>query len=512
MDASATCISHVAKAFVLTFCVSLLAETGPRVETFFSPIDDTDQPYSLYVPPDFDAAKRYPLVISLHGGGSNHRLNLRRVFGLGNRPGESDAEATRYFPRFPDVDMIVASPLARGTLGYIGIPEADVYAVLDDVKKRFLIDEDRIYLTGLSMGGGGALYLAMTRPDIWAAVAAVCPSMPPGFEFLVGNARHIPVKLFQGSDDPVIQPESTRAWRDRLKSVGAGVEYVEYPGVKHNSWDSAYANAAIFDWFRAHQRARAPQRVLYASASFRYPSAYWIQFDSFTPGTPATIDARIERNEVIVQTQNLDGFTLNLDPAAKWVVRIDGRRFAPKTLSFHKRADWQEGAAPPQKKRTGGILEALGSRHIYVYAEGGREEAERLTNWAEPRRPLLLTLRALSADEIAPRDIEAANLVLLPGVKPEGLVAAMAPIRLQPGAADYTLLTTAAAEGRQVVIIQGRTPASLSPRPFRPYMTNDYVLLRGSEVMAKGNYGKNWEVPADQLRKLLDTGVVEAIP
>ncbi len=61
-------------------------------------------------------------------------------------------EATRYFPKWDNVDYIVASPYARGTAGYQGVPEQDVYDVLADVKKRFKIDEDRTYLTGLSMG------------------------------------------------------------------------------------------------------------------------------------------------------------------------------------------------------------------------------------------------------------------------------------------------------------------------------------------------------------------------
>lgn len=462
------------------------------------------------MPPAIEAGKPYPLVISLHGAGSNHRLNLRRVFGLGNRAGESDAEATRYFPNFPDIDMIVASPLARGTLGYIGIPEADVYAVLEDVKKRFLIDEDRVYLTGLSMGGGGALYLALTQPDVWAAVAAVCPSMPPGFEALAGNAVHIPFKIFQGAEDPLVRPEAVRAWRDRLRSAGASVDYEEYPGVKHNAWDRAYAQAAIFDWFRQHRRVRAPARVSYTSMSFRYPGAYWVEFDSFTPGVPATLDARLSgRNEVLIETQNLDGFSLKLDPAVNWKVRIDGRRFTPKTLRFHKRADWQEGPAPAQRKRSGGILEATGARHVYVYGEGGRDAAERLAAWSTPKQPLLLTLRSIDAASARASDLEGANLVLLPGVKPEGLFQAFAPIRLNPGAADYTLITTAEAPARQVIIIEGRPPATIAPRPFRTELMKDYVLLRGEEVIAKGIYTKNWELPAADRQKLVDTGVIE---
>src|SRR4051794_35035697 len=77
---------------------------GPQVVTFLSDVDDTDQPYALYVPKHYSPEKKYPLVISLHGPQSNHRLNMRRVFGMGNRLGETDAEATRYWPKLKDVD------------------------------------------------------------------------------------------------------------------------------------------------------------------------------------------------------------------------------------------------------------------------------------------------------------------------------------------------------------------------------------------------------------------------
>src|SRR5271170_987620 len=117
-------------ALQATFAVLLAAgassgqtlQPGPQVLTFFSGIDDTDQPYGLYLPKDFNPAKKYALVIMLHGAGSNHRLALRRVFGKSNLPDENDVEATRYFPEWKDIDYIVASPLARGAMGYQGIP------------------------------------------------------------------------------------------------------------------------------------------------------------------------------------------------------------------------------------------------------------------------------------------------------------------------------------------------------------------------------------------------------
>ncbi len=77
---------------------------GPQVLTFLSDVDDSEQPYGLYLPTSFDARRKYPLVVMLHGAGSNHRLAMRRIFGKSNMQGESDVEATRYFPEWPDAD------------------------------------------------------------------------------------------------------------------------------------------------------------------------------------------------------------------------------------------------------------------------------------------------------------------------------------------------------------------------------------------------------------------------
>src|SRR4051795_12769231 len=93
---------------------------GPQVLTFLSDVDDTDQPYALYVPKHFDPQKKYPLVVSLHGEYSNHRLNLRRVFGRANRMGETAAEAPRYWRVFRDVKAQFDERLASGMDGADG--------------------------------------------------------------------------------------------------------------------------------------------------------------------------------------------------------------------------------------------------------------------------------------------------------------------------------------------------------------------------------------------------------
>src|SRR5688572_12803686 len=280
--------------------------TGPQVVTFFSDADDTEQPYGLYVPPHYDENKKYPLVIMLHGAGSNHRLSLRRVFGKSNINGETDVEATRYFPEWKDVEYIVASPYARGTAGYQGVPEQDVYDVLADVKKRFSVDEDRTYLTGLSMGGGGTLWIAMTRPDIWAAIAPVCPAPPKGTDELIGNALNLPSHFFHGDKDQAVPVTVSREWTKKLNELGSKVEYTEYPGVHHNSWENAYKDEFIFDWFSKFKRSAYPDRVRFSSTQYKYNTAYWVTFDELTPGTLASIDAKfIAPNELEITTHDL---------------------------------------------------------------------------------------------------------------------------------------------------------------------------------------------------------------
>src|SRR5579883_3196512 len=128
--------------------------------TFVSEVDGSRQAYALYIPKTADSGKKHPLLISLHSEESNHRLNMKQVFGVSARYGELDPVNMKYNPPLPDADFFVACPLARGDMAYQGIAEKDVFDVLAEVEKHYSIDTDRVYLTGIGMGGGEALRLA----------------------------------------------------------------------------------------------------------------------------------------------------------------------------------------------------------------------------------------------------------------------------------------------------------------------------------------------------------------
>ena len=529
-----------------------LYQPGPQVLTFFSDADDSEQPYGLYLPKTFDPARKWPLLISLHGAGSNHRLNLRRVFGRGNLPGETDAEATRRWPPLPEVDFIVVSPLARGTMGYQGLAEKDVYDALADVQRRFPVDEDRIYLTGLSMGGGGALRLALTRPDVWAAVAAVCPAVPPGLERLAGNALNLPVRLFHGELDPVVPVAVSRKWHRLLLDHEVRADYIEYPGVRHNAWDRAYQNASIFEWFKQFRRERFPRRVRFATEAYKYRSAYWIELDGLTPGETASVDARFRAtNRLEIRTSRVDGFTLRLEghpdyvPSKPLELTVDGQRIAVQraaALSLCKINErWEPGRYRPSagEKRPGlegPIGEAFAGRHVYVYgasAAGPAEEIEfrrgvaaRAADWSSPRGRLLVFFRVLADTEVTEADWRSSHLILFGNRQTNLLVARLAdrlPLELNPGAPDYGLLFVAPAGERLVVVNSGLpfwTGAERAPRggfgfvPLIPRLLDsfgDFILFKGSldQVVAEGRFDRNWKVPPEAAARMLATGAVK---
>jgi beta-glucosidase len=528
--------------------------SGPQVMTFFSDIDDSEQPYGLYLPPDYDATKAYPLVISLHGAGSNHRLNLRRVFGKSNAEGETDVEASRYFPTWEDVDYIVATPFARGTMGYQGVAEQDVMDVLADVKRRFSIDENRVYLTGLSMGGGGTLWIGLTRPDLWAAIAPVCPAPPEDAAVFAPNAPHLPVHFFQGDADPAVSPAGTRQWAERLERLGTQVEYNEYPGVGHDSWVNAYADGQIFDWFDQFRRNPHPDRVRFVSDRYAYDTAYWVRFDALLPGRPASIDAKFTAaNRLEVTTDALDGFTLLLaghpqfTPDRGVTLEIDGNRLEVRvadSVSFSRRGGvWtpEAYAAAPGAKRPGlegPMGEAIAGRHIYVYGTAGgatqeelaarRERAERAADWSVYRGPFMgrvMVYPRVAADrEVRPSDLADANLVLFGTPETNTLIAQYQdslPMHLNESAtADYGLVYVFPIGPNYLLVNEGRpwwdNPelagsffASAVP-PMQLMDRQDYLLFNATAgyVAAEGRFDGTWHLPGRQAAQLQGSGAV----
>jgi predicted peptidase len=117
------------------------------------------------------------------------------------------------------------------------------------------VDPNRIYLTGLSMGGGGTWSLAVAHPEVWAAIVPIC-----GSSYVTAadmeKIKDIPCWAFHGDADKTVKVTVTRDLVAALKKAGADVKYVEFPGVGHNSWDRAYATDELYPWLLAQSKSK----------------------------------------------------------------------------------------------------------------------------------------------------------------------------------------------------------------------------------------------------------------
>jgi dipeptidyl aminopeptidase/acylaminoacyl peptidase len=203
--------------------------------------------FILYVPSTYDPRKPCPLVLGLHGyGGSTFLSPLSPVY----MDFVSQCEAK---------GVILASPNGLHHLpgepgGWISpASEADTMLVVSIVRAKYSIDPARIYLTGLSMGGYGAMHIAARHGDVFAAVASVAGGMPLSITDL-SVFKDLPVFLAHGSADETVSVSESRDIHERLTMRGYECDYEEYPGLGHNAWDKAYSGGKLLDWFLARPK------------------------------------------------------------------------------------------------------------------------------------------------------------------------------------------------------------------------------------------------------------------
>jgi pimeloyl-ACP methyl ester carboxylesterase len=196
-------------------------------------------PYFVTTPKDYspNSGKTYPTILFLHGAGERG-ANLEAVKRVGLPP------AAAADPNFP---FILIAPQCPEDQFWNPTMLEDL---LDQVKAKYRIDPNRLYLTGLSMGGYGSWALAAEHPDLFAAVAPICGAYDPQDALQLKNT---PIWAFHGESDPIVPLEGSVNMIDALKKVGAPeAKLTTYPGVGHDSWVRAYATKDLYQWFLDH--------------------------------------------------------------------------------------------------------------------------------------------------------------------------------------------------------------------------------------------------------------------
>jgi predicted peptidase len=198
--------------------------------------------YLLFLPEGYDQAdKRWPLVLFLHGSGeSGSDLEKVKIHGP-----PKIVETKKDFP------FILVSPQCPSPR--VGWDPATLKALLDDVLANYKVDPERIYLTGLSMGGYGSWRLAAFAPNRFAAVVPICGGGNPAD---APRIKHVPIWVFHGAKDKTVPLKNSQEMVDALKAAGADVKFTVYPEAGHDSWTATYDNPELWEWLLKQKRHR----------------------------------------------------------------------------------------------------------------------------------------------------------------------------------------------------------------------------------------------------------------
>lgn len=221
--------------------------TGQYPQSFETVIDGSTRAvnYLLYIPKEYpESRKDCPLILFLHGAGERGN-DISMVAKHG--PSKLVAEEKKELP------FIIASPQCPAS-GWWSTPLQTelLSALLEDLVSRYRIDKERIYVTGLSMGGFGTWALAAAFPERFAAIAPICGGGNPGS---AAKIAHLPAWVFHGGKDEVVQVRQSEQMVAALEEAGGNPRFTVYPEAGHDSWTQTYSNPYLYEWFLMHKRS-----------------------------------------------------------------------------------------------------------------------------------------------------------------------------------------------------------------------------------------------------------------
>ncbi len=220
--------------------------------------DGLTLPYRLLKPKDYDPSKHYPLVAFFHGAGergNDNQLQLKWGVGIFGDPANREK-----FPCF------VVAPQCPAGKQWVNVPWGDdsevqpaepseslrlAMELIDSIQKKYSIDDKRLYIIGMSMGGY-ATWDAITRwPEKFAAAVPICGG---GDDKQAYKVAKLPLWAFHGAVDPIVKTHRSREMIAAMKKAGGNPKYTEYPNIGHDSWVKAYADPELLPWLFAQSR------------------------------------------------------------------------------------------------------------------------------------------------------------------------------------------------------------------------------------------------------------------
>ena len=239
--------------------------------------DGASLPYRIYIPKNYDCGEKYPMLVFLHGAGErgtdNEKQFVHGVQDLFNDPESPVYDSIVIAPQCPEDSQWVLTPWANGCYSIENTPESRqlelVCRIMDEVFDYCNVDEDRVYVTGLSMGGFGTWDLLSRHGARFAAGMPVCGAGDTAYAKLL---KRIPIRTFHGSDDTAVPVKGTRMMYASIRNEGGdNIDYTEFDGCGHNVWDLVYKNPENIEWLysqsREDRRKKAEKAALIKKAA-----------------------------------------------------------------------------------------------------------------------------------------------------------------------------------------------------------------------------------------------------
>ena len=209
------------------------------------PARDDTASLLLYLPPGYADGQLWPALLYLHGGSQRGRdLSKLRSYG------PPRLLANGWMPPF----FVIAPQLTEGE---IWSDATSLIALLDELGRRYPIDPDRVYVTGMSMGGRGAWYLAYRHPERFAAIAPVAAFHPISHWAVSGRLRSVPVRAYHGNQDDLAPLADATALHESMQAVGGESELVVLEGRNHFISD-VFEDPELYRWLLQHRRRGPP--------------------------------------------------------------------------------------------------------------------------------------------------------------------------------------------------------------------------------------------------------------
>jgi predicted peptidase len=210
--------------------------------------------YLLHLPKGYeeDPARRWPLVLFLHGAGERgDDLSKVKVHGIPKVVEKAPA-------RVKELPFIAVSPQCPAGSWWSHLDNVlALSALLDEIEVTHRVDPDRIYLTGLSMGGFGTFALAGAEPERFAALLPICGG---GDRVSAMRASKIPTWVFHGARDETVPLRSSVEMVETMARSGGSPRFTVYPDAGHDSWTQTYENPEVYRWLLSQVRPpKAPQ-------------------------------------------------------------------------------------------------------------------------------------------------------------------------------------------------------------------------------------------------------------